>query len=307
MKKYKNLAFIFLIIVIVILLMILYSTISTGKEDDGKAKALSEVEFLERKFETLLNQMNNIETRNYSVSVSEISQETKSKDSGGSSGGGESEGSGDPESGEGSSSKDKEESGDSGNSQESEQSKKYNLEPIGVLTNSEDINWGSVKNEVEMLYTSIPTITLDLYSLNVAQDDVLGFNKEFDTLTISAKAENKVDTLASLARLYEYIPKFMQHASDDEVKRVMLDSKTALFRGYSKLDGKNWTDISQDIKQSIDNFSKLLSNTKVDSNKQYKISKCYVMLNELQNAVKIEDESIFLIKYKNILEELNNL
>ena len=154
MKKYKNLAFIFLIIVIAILLMILYSTISTGKEDDGKAKALSEVEFLERKFETLLNQMNNIETRNYSVSVSEISQETKSKDSGGSSGGGETEGSGDPESGEGSSSKDKEESGNSGNLQQSEQSKKYDLEPIGVLTNSEDINWGSVKNEVEMFYSN---------------------------------------------------------------------------------------------------------------------------------------------------------
>ena len=31
------------------------------------------------------------------------------------------------------------------------------------------------------------------------------------------------------------------------------------------------------------------------------------MLNELQNAVNVQDTSVFLIKYKNILEEMNNL
>ena len=48
-------------------------------------------------------------------------------------------------------------------------------------------------------------------------------------------------------------------------------------------------------------------NTNTDSNKQYVINKIYIMLNELQNAVNMQDESIFLIKYKNILEEMNNL
>ena len=205
------------------------------------------------------------------------------------------------------SSQNKEESGGSGNSQESEKSKKFNLEPIGVLTNSEDINWSSVKNEVEMLYTSIPTITLDLYSLNVSQEDVLGFNKEFDKLTISAKDENKIDTLGSLARLYEYMPSFLQHASDDEVKRVVFNTKASIYSAYSKLDSKNWSEITQDTKRAIDTFSELLSNTKIGFNEQYKISKCYVMLNELQNAVQLEDESVFLIKYRNILEEINNL
>lgn len=211
------------------------------------------------------------------------------------------------ESGETQSGGKQEENSNSGNTQGSEQSKKYSLEPIGVLSTQEEINWGSVKNEVEILYTSIPTITLDLYALNVSQDDVLGFNKEFDILTISAKAENKEETLTSLARLYEFIPKFLQNTSDDEIKKVVAESKKNLFNAYSKLDAKNWSDIAQDTKQSVENFSKLLSNTNVDSAKQYKISKSYVMLNELQNAVQIQDESVFLIKYKNILEEINNL
>mgnify|MGYP004640057895 FL=1 len=54
-------------------------------------------------------------------------------------------------------------------------------------------------------------------------------------------------------------------------------------------------------------YSKLLSNTKLDSSKQYNISKIYVMINELQNAVEVQNESVFLIKYKNILEEMNSI
>ena len=59
--------------------------------------------------------------------------------------------------------------------------------------------------------------------------------------------------------------------------------------------------------KSIDIYSRLLSNTNLDANKQYSISKVYVMINELQNAVEVQDESVFLIKYKNILEEMNSL
>lgn len=201
----------------------------------------------------------------------------------------------------------KEESKNPGNSQSSEASKKFDLKPIGVLSASQDINWEDVKKEIEILYSSIPTITLDLYQLNVSQEDVLGFNKEFDVLTTKVKEENKEETLKSLSKLYEYIPKFLQNSTDDEVKKVIADTKKDIFKGYSKLDSKNWEEIAKDTKQAIDDFSKLLSNTNIDSNKQYKISKIFVMINELQNAVEVKDESVFLIKYKNILEEINNM
>ena len=80
-----------------------------------------------------------------------------------------------------------------------------------------------------------------------------------------------------------------------------------MFKAYSKLDSKNWDEISNDLKQAIDTYSNQLINTNKDSDKQYVINKIYIMLNELQNAVNVQDESIFLIKYKNILEEMNNL
>lgn len=317
MKKFKKISYLVLIIIIAILLIVIYSTISTGSSKNEKSKVLAEVEFLEMKLETMFNQMNNIEIRNYDVSVSEISKQKQSQQSGGTteaesseegskSSGGNSKKEGSSEEEQGNSTK-KEESNTSGNSQSSETSKKFDLEPIGVLSTSQEVKWENIKNEIEILYSSIPTITLDLYQLNVSQEDVLGFNKEFDILTTIVKSENKEDTLASLSKLYEFIPKFLQNATDDEVDKVIANTKNDIFKAYSKLDTKNWEEISKDTKQAVDNFSKLLSSTNIEQNKQYGISKTFVMINELQNAVEVQDESVFLIKYKNILEEINNI
>lgn len=309
MKKYKKIAYIFLIIIIAVLSVILYANVSKGNENNQKEKTFSEIEFLETKLVNLLNDMNNVETRNYNISVSEITEQAKdqkesSNNSSKQQGSQESENStsnGNSTSGDSSSSTNS--SSDVGN----QKNQKFNLEANGVLTNSDEINWSDVKSEIEILYSSIPTITLDLYQMNINQEDILGFNKEFDNLTVVAKEEKKEETLKELAILYEYIPRFMQNSTDYEINKIIIETKANLFKAYSKLDSKNWTEISNDTKQAIDSYSKLLTNTNIDSSKQYSISKVYVMINELQNAVELQDESVFLIKYKNILEESNSI
>ena len=113
--KYKKMAYLLLIIVVITILMVLWQNISEGNINEDKEKGNSEVEFLEGKIEKIFNNMNNIETRNYNISVSENS-------------------------------------GDQGtNSNESNKSEKYELEESGVLTNTEQIDWQNIKTEVEGL------------------------------------------------------------------------------------------------------------------------------------------------------------
>lgn len=306
MKKLKKIAYIFLIIVIALLSVALYANANKESEKNEKDKGLSEIEFLDTKLITLLNDMNNIETRNYNVAVSEISKQTKKQTSENTT---QKE---DSQSGTNSQSETNTSNTDSSNTSDSsekvdENAKKFELKSSGILTNSSDVDWEKVKSEIELLYSSLPTITLDLYQLNVNQEDVLGFNKEFDNLTSVAKNEKKDETLKELSKLYEYIPKFTEKATEDEVEKNLTQTKSNIFKAYSKLDSKDWGEISKDTKQAIDTYSRLMANTNIESSKQYSISKAYVMINELQNAVDIKNESIFLIKYKNILEELNNI
>lgn len=307
MEKHKTVAFVCLSIIIVVIIIFMYQTISKENGKDAKEKTLAEVEFIEVKLVGLLNKMNNIEVRNYNVSVTEITQKKSLENE--SNTANETSKSADKENNDKSNEKGDTSSEQKTNDKESEnqQNEKFQLKATGVLTRNEDIDWEQVKNDVEMLYSSIPTITLDLYQMQVAQEDILNFNKEIDILTLAIQKNSKEETLKSLSTIYEYIPKFIEKTTNDNLIKTITKTKSDLFKSYSQLDRKNWQEISEMIKKAVDNFSQLLTDTKIDSNKQYTINKVYVMLNELQNAVKVQDINVFLIKYKNILEEMNDL
>ena len=101
------------------------------------------------------------------------------------------------------------------------------------------------------------------------------------------------------------MPKFLQQ--EDELYKTIVETKSNIFKAYAKLDSGNWGKISDNIKNAINIYAKLLTNPNIETNKQYSINKGYIMLNELKNATDIQDTSVFLIKYKNLLEEIDNI
>lgn len=324
MKSFKRIAYIVLLAIVVILGFTIYSNAVKNNKGDDSSKSLAEIKFLESKFVNLFNKMNNIQTRNYQISYGEISKETNTGKSSSDStssksgqGGGqaseESEGTEESEegqSGEGSSSSSSVQKSNSSNSTSGDTQQnntKYELNMSGILNQSNEINWDEVKNEVENLYASIPTITMDLYKINLNQDDILAFNKEFDNLVLSIKDENKEETLKQLSKLYEYIPKFVSNVVNEELYKRILETKSNIFKAYSKLESENWSEMSNDIANGINVYSQLLTSTNIDSSKQYNINRMYIMLNELKNSVSLKDKSIFLIKYKNVIEEIENI
>ena len=317
MKKFKIISYSILIIVLVVLALTVYTSATENNEEDEKAKVTSEIRYLDTKFVDLLNNMNNIETRNYKIYNTKIEESRSAENSGGGSSQGDSgsntgsnsDSSSDSGSGSGSGSDSGNTSTESSNSQSQSQNsgKNYEMQASGILTTNRDINWTSCKNESELIYTSISTITLDLYRLNVSQEDILNFNKDFDRLTIGIEEENKQTTLDNLVKLYEYIPKFAQNTVDDTLYKTVLETKWNVFKAYAKLDTGDWGGMSTNMADAINTYATLLTNAQIDANKQASVNKGYVMLNELKNAVDTQNTSIFLIKYKNLLEEINNL
>ena len=186
MKKYKKIAYVLLIIIIAVLSVSIYANVSKEDKKSEKEKNFSEVEFLETKLLNLFNEMNNIQRRNYNISTSEISKQAEdqknSENSGKNTQGANSQGGSSNNNTNSSSS-------DSSSDIKNQTSQKFDLVEKGILTNSEDVNWKDVKNEIEILYSSIPTITLDLYQSNTNQQDILNFNKEFDNLTMIVEEE----------------------------------------------------------------------------------------------------------------------
>ena len=130
---------------------------------------------------------------NYNVSVNNITSQTKKEDEGKSGSESEKNQQGGQQSGASSSnSQNENQSSNTSNDSETKQQKEYSLKRNAILTNNEEINWDDIKNKIEIVYSSIPTITLDLYKYNINQDDILNFNKEFDNLTVIIKQIIKI-------------------------------------------------------------------------------------------------------------------
>lgn len=334
-KKYKIFAYILIVVFIVAAISFAtYRVMSKSKtnEQQMKEKSHSEIEYIEGSLLKMFNHMNNIEFENYKISIGEVNQNStggsseKSSDGSIQSGGsGDNENSnsgngGESNGGSGNSGSGSEDgssglgpssdttSGDSKNANNGSSSTQiYELQKTGILTQDENINWTTVKNEVEDLYLSIPTITLDLYQTEADEQDILNFNTEYDILTKTIQEENKLKTLQQLVKVYEVLVKIADKTEESEIDKTVLKTKLNIYKAYSKLDENKWDEIAKDTKSAAEEFAKLMTKKDIEEQKQYAINKIYIMLSELQKSTDKKNVQIFLIKYKNMLEELNNI
>lgn len=311
MKKYQKIAYIFLVIFILSIAFILFKSYAdSNKNEDEKEKTETEIQRIELSFVNMFNELNNIKFENYRINTSQINKEDL-KDNSSSSASESTPSSGGSSSSESSSSgeqgESQKENGSSQGSEESKENQNYEMKLSGVLTNNSDINWENLKNEVEILYSAIPSLTIDLYKININKEKITNFNQEYDNLMKAIKEENKQNALDTLANLYNYLPDFIENSTDDTNKKILIRTKNNIFKAYSLLDKNDWNAITENVNLANQEFTKMLTNSQSSNKNQYIINKAYVQINELQKSTQTKEKEIFLIKYKNLLEELENI
>lgn len=300
MKKYTNIAYISLILIVFLSGLFIYKVFGKSNLNEKlEEKALAEIKYLESKFQNLFNELNNISFENYKISSSEIKEENKSETSE------ESKGS---SSSEEKNSKKEESSSSKLLEENSKDNKQYKLEKNGILNKDSEINWNQIKDDIEKTYTVLYPTTIDLYQTTINQQEIINFNKEYDNLTKAVKEESKENSLKELSILYDYLTKFMEKCTSSEKEKIIIKTKNNVFRAYSILDKEEWSTISENINNATQEFTKLVTDvSNEESRNQYNINKTYIIINELQNAITLKDKDVFLIKYKNLLEELQNV
>lgn len=293
MKNIKGLVLsgaIVIILTVVAILAIKQGKSQTTKTEELESKVHAELQYLDNKILSMLNGLNNILLRNYIVSSYEIGESTEESDN--------------ESSGVTKNSDETEIEADSASTDNENKINIHQLKSVGILTSNKDANWESLKAEIEVLYSSWNTIILDLYKLNINSEDILKFSSVLDKATMYIREENKEKALATLSELYSYIPVYMESYSNDNKEINIQKTKSNIMRAYSVVDSKNWNEVNAQLVNAENSYLNVLnSNTTED----YSINKGYILLKELQNSVAEKDEDIFYIKYKNLLEKLNNI
>ena len=306
LKKYTVISYIALILIIFVFGFWIYKV--SAKNNSGKEikeKTYSELKYLENELQNLFNEINNIKFENYTISATNIEENNEQSEES------NSESSGNSKDKQSESQTQSEESS-GGNTSDTEKekttNKQYQLKKEGILTKNKEIDWNQIKNDVEKIYTVLYSTTIDLYEIVENKEDITNFNKEYDNLTKAVKEENKKETLKQLSVLYDFLAKLVDSCSEKEKDRVVIKTKNYIFKAYSVLENDEWQIVLDNVNMALQEFNKITTNISDNSNgHQYNINKSYIMINELKKSADFKDKEVFLIKYKNLLEELENV
>lgn len=293
-----NKKYLILFLCTIIFIAIIFTCVmvfSNSNSDSTKNKVIEEIDYIEIKLIGMLNSLNNIpfsdsillEKNNIKGQNNEQASESEDSSSSNS----------DSSNNTGSSSNNSQSS-----NTESKNYTSYNVETQNILVGlSDKIDWNYIKNAVEELYTTWPTIMIDFHSLNVKNEDILTFSNNLDTLILNIQKEDKKATLNSLSTLYSYLPIYISQISDNSEKINILYTKSYIIKSYVLLEDNNWNEMQAQITKAQEYFGLIINS--VNTNKsESEINKTYILLNEIKNAIALQDKTLYYLKYKNLME-----
>lgn len=313
-QRFVNFILLFSILLIAIFFVFLFKINHRSEDNKLESKAEQEIRQLEDKIIAMMNNLNKISFSNFVL----VEEKVQSSDSNSQEGnkGQESSGSGEESSTQSSSnsSNGSSSSGDSSNSQSKDTSNKkentkFELKNSGILSSTgQEVDWDSIKSNAEILYSTWPTAVVDLHELNVKNEDILNFSTVLDQVTLSAKKEDKTATLNNLASLYAFLPNYRSQISEDD-KSIYIDyTRACVLNSYALVEQNKWDEMKVQIVNAIEYFSNIMNRVEENNaQSQSRISKIYILLNELNKSVETKDKDLYYIKYRNVMEELVNL
>lgn len=285
---------------VLICLFLLVGCSNNFKEDSNKEKISTEIEFFSSRIADLLNNLNNIKLDSYEL----VSQKVELKE----------EPDGSTTNGQSQSSSEESQSSSQSSNNNSETNTQgesitvTDMQSSTILkTNTEDIDWDLIKNEVELMNASWSVAMLDLSNSNVSNDDIIGFSNLLNQTIISVKNEDKVASLTNLSNLYSYIPKFLAIVSSDKYEQNIENTKYYVLSSYVCVTQEDWNTTVTNLTNAEISFLSILNDTEYTQNKEFKVNKTYMLIKELQNSLASNDKELYFMKYKNLMESLNTL
>jgi len=267
---------------------------------DTKEKVIEEMRYLDTRIIDTLNSLNNITLENYSVSSKEITTTTQSTQGSGQESEGKSETSTTNAQGSSSSSSSTENSSKDEKISVSEMKKE-----AMILTDVNDIDWKNIKNQIELINSFWAIIAIDLYSFNVNNEDITGFNIALDKAILSIKDENKKEALTNLTEMYSYIPKYLKAVSAENSIQNIYQTKEHILTAYALVERDDWNGITTRVNEARNSFNNIMNDTDYTNKNKYKVDKAYILINDLAAAISNNDATIFYMKYKNVIQALN--
>lgn len=256
-------------------------------------KISAEIQYLDKEISRFIDIATGKNEKNYDVQKEKAKTGVSNKNTEDSNSKGNSE-----ESSEEGSQEDSNQNSKSSNQQN--QSDEYEVTIMSMKYNSsnkiEDSQWDELKNSIEKLYTSWTTIENDLnLKDNIQKDNITNLNKNFDNLLLYAINKDEKNFIKESIESYANITNIADQVEYEKNKLYKLQSKNKIFEAYYNVQENDWISAKNNIN---------LANSYLEKIENLK-NRVKVSLKNLSNSVDQNDETVFYIKYEDLINEIN--
>lgn len=167
----------------------------------------------------------------------------------------------------------------------------------------EKLNWKDISKEVEEINLSIDTIIQDLSELDISNEDILALRNEVNSLLISSGNEDEYNLLQRTSYLYSLLPNYLEKYSDDKNQVDVMKLKSLILSSFVQANFLEWDTAKNTIVLAEAKYNEMMNN--VDYMKEYSnnLNKIYVLLEELKNAIELQEVELTKVKFVNFIEK----
>lgn len=267
---------------IVIIILIMTSVIVYAKDSNSKPtlndKVSDEIDYLDKYLISLLGKFNGLYVGEYSNKKKSSSIQIESE----------------------------QENNLKKNPQQSEQRTNNNDEQNKVLDNkgNYEAKWDEIDKQIEEIYETWNTISIDLHSLNIDSSSILAFSDALNQATIQIKDKKKIRGMEETIKMYQLLPKYSQSYRPDSMETNLLKIKSDIVTSYVNVSGDNWQDAQKQLSSAEKQFTSLLNSINSSFQNKIAVNQSYILVNELAKIARLEDKDIFFIEYQNLIGKM---
>lgn len=283
------LSFVAIAVIITVIIIIYWFMQKSEDVLTTQEKVKQEMKYLDNRIVSVVNSLNNLDTE-YLLTNNEINLSSKNQSSGNSSEG-------------------KEQS--QGNSNETQQDSSQSEDKTNITTintksiltrNRDDIDWKYINMTLEEISNAWAIINIDLKGINVPNEELLTFRNNMDVALKYTKANDKINSLISVANIYSLLPNYENRYSNQTTDIELKYIKSDIISSYALLETDRWSEILELLNDADSRMSKLVSLSGNSPN----IQKIYVELKEYIKSINEMDKDLCYMKYFYLMKDLGN-
>lgn len=177
----------------------------------------------------------------------------------------------------------------------------YAKEEYGTL---ENLNWDLIEENAVELNGILDTVILDLSEVDISNEDIIKFKNEINYLSIAVFNKDINETIKRYGELYILLPNFASksYTNKNEIKLIELKSLVISSFVYANL--LDWESAKSTINDAEIKYKTMMDDVDYMKEYSYNLNKVFILINEIKNAIEIEELELTKVKYVNFIEKI---